>query len=197
MKKILASIIAIFLAQAVNAQTGNNVSDTDNNLLKAALKGWHIRLSAGYNIGGTAPLPLPREIRGIESYNPGLNFAIEGTVEKNFKNSPWGIRWGIRFETKGMTTKAETKNYHMEAWNTDGSGQVFYQYGEDELKCVSLKGVHLKSAGRSHERSGASQHLVSFATVTPMPTYTPDLDGSQVFVMASPTLTPRQTVTSD
>ncbi len=124
MKKILASIIAIILAQAANAQTGNNVSDTDNNLLKAALKGWHIRLSAGYNIGGTAPLPLPREIRGIESYNPGLNFAIEGTVEKNFKNSPWGIRWGIRFETKGMTTKAETKNYHMEAWNTDGSGQV-------------------------------------------------------------------------
>lgn len=106
------------------AQTNNEVSSTDKNLISAALKGWHIRLSAGYNIGGTAPLPLPREIRGIESYNPGLNLAIEGTVEKMFGKGNWGLRWGVRLDTKGMTTKAETKNYHMEAWDTEGSGQI-------------------------------------------------------------------------
>ncbi len=111
-------------AIGASAQTKKEVSDTDKNLISAALKGWHIRLSAGYNLGGTAPLPLPREIRGIESYNPGLNLAIEGTVEKMFGKGDWGLRWGIRLESKGMTTKADTKNYHMEAWNTDGSGQV-------------------------------------------------------------------------
>lgn len=124
MKRIFIVFLIALTAIGISAQTGKEFSDTDKNLIKAALMGWHIRLSAGCNIGGTAPLPLPREIRGIDGYNPGLNLAIEGTVEKSFRNTPWGIRWGIRFETKGMTTKAETKNYHMEAWNTDGSGQV-------------------------------------------------------------------------
>ncbi|MBR6692110.1 MAG: PorT family protein [Bacteroidaceae bacterium] len=124
MKRILTAILAIAIAAGLDAQTKKEVSDTDKNLINAALKGWHIRLSAGYNIGGTAPLPMPREIRGIESYNPGLNLSIEGTVEKMFGKGNWGMRWGVRLETKGMTTKAETKNYHMEAWNTDGSGQV-------------------------------------------------------------------------
>ena len=124
MKRIFIVFLIALTAIGISAQTGKEFSDTDKNLIKAALMGWHIRLSAGCNIGGTAPLPLPREIREIDGYNPGLNLAIEGTVEKSFRNTPWGIRWGIRFETKGMTTKAETKNYHMEAWNTDGSGQV-------------------------------------------------------------------------
>lgn len=124
MKRTLIALFIVVIVIGASAQNRKEVGDTDKNLIKAALKGWHIRLSAGYNLGGTAPLPLPREIRGIEGYNPGLNLAIEGTVEKNFKASPWGIRWGIRLETKGMTTKAKTKNYHMEAWNTDGSGKV-------------------------------------------------------------------------
>lgn len=124
MKRTLIALFIVVIVIGASAQNRKEVGDTDKNLIKAALKGWHIRLSAGYNLGGTAPLPLPREIRGIEGYNPGLNLAIEGTVEKNFKASPWGIRWGIRLETKGMTTRAKTKNYHMEAWNTDGSGKV-------------------------------------------------------------------------
>ena len=124
MKRTLIALFIVVIVIGASAQNRKEVGDTDKNLIKAALKGWHIRLSAGYNIGGTAPLPLPREIRGIEGYNPGLNLAIEGTVEKNFKASPWGVRWGIRLETKGMTTRAKTKNYHMEAWNTDGSGKV-------------------------------------------------------------------------
>lgn len=124
MKKILTMLLAATIAAGASAQTKKEVSDTDKNLIKAALMGWHVSLSAGYNIGGTAPLPMPREIREIESYNPGLNLSIEGSVEKNFKDTPWGIRCGIRLETKGMTTKARTKNYHMEAWNTDGTGQV-------------------------------------------------------------------------
>ena len=124
MKRTFIAFLIAIAAISVSAQTKKEVSDTDKNLISAALKGWHIRLSAGYNIGGTAPLPLPREIRGIESYNPGLNLAIEGTVEKKFGKGNWGLRWGVRLDTKGMTTKSETKNYHMEAWDTEGSGQI-------------------------------------------------------------------------
>ena len=121
MKKIFTTIIAVLVAVTAGAQTNTGVGDTDNNLVNAAIKGWHIRLSAGYNLGGTTPLPLPREIRSIEEYNPGLNLAIEGSVQKRFKDSNWGVQVGVRLETKGMTTKAKTKNYHMEAWNTDGN----------------------------------------------------------------------------
>ena len=73
MKKIIIAVLASIIALCAPAKT-NEINDRDKNLINAALLGWHIRLSAGYNLGGTAPLPLPREIRGIESYNPGLNW---------------------------------------------------------------------------------------------------------------------------
>ena len=116
MKKIFTAIFASIIALSSVAQI-NEVGDRDKNLIKAALMGWNIRLSAGYNLGGTAPLPMPVEIRGIEGFNPGLNLAIEGTVEKMFGKSDWGLRWGVRLETKGMTTNADTKNYYMEVQN--------------------------------------------------------------------------------
>ena len=122
MKKILlAFFIATLTISAVNGQN-DKVKDTDKNIILAALKGWNVRLSAGYLIGGTAPLPLPAEIRGIEGFNPGLNFMIEGDAEKRFKDTNWGIRFGLRFDTKGMTTDAVTKNYHMVM--SDGDSEI-------------------------------------------------------------------------
>lgn len=124
MKRILLTILAVIAAIAANAQQGAGLNDTDKNLVWVAQRGWNIRMSAGVNIGGTSPLPLPREIRSINSYNPGLNLSLEGSVQKSFYNSCWGVLVGVRFERKGMATDASTKNYHMEAWNTDGSGKV-------------------------------------------------------------------------
>lgn len=37
---------------------------------------------AGVNLGGAAPIPLPVEIREIESYNPNLNLSIGLTATK-------------------------------------------------------------------------------------------------------------------
>ena len=91
--------------------------ETDFNLLRAAIKGWHVRLAAGFNLGGTSPLPLPKEIRGIDSYNPTMNISVEGGAHKRFEHSNWGMLVGVRFETKGMKTEATVKNYHMEAVN--------------------------------------------------------------------------------
>ena len=126
MKKILCLLLfAILWVGILPAQKLKEAQDTDKNILNAALKGWRMRISAGFNIGGCAPLPLPREIRSIDGYHPGLNFALEGDVDKSFGSSKkWGARVGLRLETKGMTTDATTKNYHMEAVNTDGSGKI-------------------------------------------------------------------------
>lgn len=104
---------------AAAAQAGE-AADTDNNLLRAALKGWNVKLSAGFNVGGTAPLPLPREIRSIDGFNPLLNIAIEGDVQKRLAGSQWGVLVGLRLENKGMKTDATVKNYHMEMTADDG-----------------------------------------------------------------------------
>lgn len=109
MKKIFITIIATIFALNTQAQ----ISDTDKNLIDATNRGWQFRLGAGYLLGGTAPLPIPAEIRGIESFNPGLNLSLEGSIQKNFGNSDFGIQLGLRFDTKGMTTDADTKNYYM------------------------------------------------------------------------------------
>ena len=125
--KCLLLLVALFttLSTTVFAQEKTTKDDSKiDNLLRAAIHGWHIRLGAGFNIGGAAPLPLPAEIRSIDGYNPGMNIALEGAVHKQIDKTPWGILLGVRFEKKGMTTDATVKNYHMEAVNDDGSGTV-------------------------------------------------------------------------
>lgn len=120
----IATALALAPLLRANAQTDDTTRDTDENLLRAALKGWHVKLSAGFNVGGTSPLPLPREIRAIEGYKPGINIALEGSVHKRIGSSPWGVQTGIRLESKAMTSDARVKNYHMEAVNADGTGKV-------------------------------------------------------------------------
>ena len=39
-------------------------------LITAALHGWEYELKAGFNIGGTLPLPFPEEISDIKGYIP-------------------------------------------------------------------------------------------------------------------------------
>lgn len=124
MKKLLLCFVLLAASVSAFAQTGNDIQDRDTNLLKAALKGWHVRIGAGFNLGGTSPLPLPRSIRSIDDYNPDLCIALEGAVEKQFEDSPWGMHIGVRFENKAMETDATVKNYHMEAVNADGSGEI-------------------------------------------------------------------------
>lgn len=63
-------------------------------------KGWEWELNAGLNIGGAAPLGMPREVRKIHSYNPQFNATLEGKVTK------W---WGRdRLFNSGSTTVRNT-----------------------------------------------------------------------------------------
>lgn len=120
MKKIYTLIILLASFTSVFAQSGSHTDDTDENLLRAAVRGWHVRVGAGFNLGGTSPLPLPAEIRAIDGFNPGLHIALEGAMQKQFGATPWGIQLGVRLESKGMSTDATVKNYYMEAKEADG-----------------------------------------------------------------------------
>lgn len=91
-------------------------------LINAALHGWEYEIKAGFNIGGTTPLPFPEEIRSIDGYNPTLSITIEGNMTKWLgEQKKWGIVTGLRLEDKGMRTKATVKNYNMEIIGNDGN----------------------------------------------------------------------------
>ena len=90
-------------------------------IIVSALHGLEYEMKAGLGIGGTSPLPLPREIRSIDSYSPGLAFSLEGNALKWLDaQKQWGIKVGLRLESKTMTTKATVKNYGMEILNDNG-----------------------------------------------------------------------------
>uniref|UniRef100_UPI004025D801 porin family protein n=1 Tax=Alloprevotella sp. TaxID=1872471 RepID=UPI004025D801 len=125
MKRILL-LLTLLLSVGMQGMAQREVEpakETDTNLIKAALKGWHVRLGAGFNIGGTSPIPLPAEIRQINAYHPMLNIELEGLVHRKY-GKHWGSMLGIRLENKAMKTDARVKNYHLVAYNTDGSGKI-------------------------------------------------------------------------
>lgn len=66
----------------------------------------------GYTIGGTMPLPIPSEIRGINSFEPrgGLQLGVEGY--KMF-NQGWGLSLGLFYSFEGFYTSASVKNYYL------------------------------------------------------------------------------------
>lgn len=100
------------------------------------------QIRAHYGIGGSSPIAwgLPREIRKIESYNPTLNIGAEMNATKWLSDQQkWGIRAGVRFENKGMKTKARVKNYHTEI-SQDGDKLQGYFTG---LVQTNVKNTHI------------------------------------------------------
>ncbi|MCL1942333.1 MAG: PorT family protein [Candidatus Azobacteroides sp.] len=75
---------------------------------------WEFKINAGYNIGGTSPLPMPVEVRKIEKYSPPLfapHVAFEAT--RRFNNK-WGLTAGLSFDYKGFSVKDSVLNLHTE-----------------------------------------------------------------------------------
>ena len=77
-----------------------------------------LRARAGYNIGGTTPIPLPETIRRINSYRltPSLMVGLDARLPLS---KQWGIMAGIRFENKGMDGDVTVKSYQMEVMKGD------------------------------------------------------------------------------
>lgn len=102
--------LSLMTTLSIHAQEENN-----KGIIWSSLRGLEYEVKAGLSIGGTSPLPLPEEIRSIDSYNPNIAISIEGNAKKWFgEKRQWGVLVGIRLENKTMDTKATVKNYDME-----------------------------------------------------------------------------------
>lgn len=62
----------------------------------------------GVNLGATAPLPLPEEVRKIESYNPKFNPQLGFNLIYNL-NKKWAVGAGAMLDWKGMRVRDEVK----------------------------------------------------------------------------------------
>ena len=144
-------------------------------LINAALHGWEYELKAGFNIGGTLPLPFPEEIRNIKSYNPTLSITIEGNMTKWLgEQKRWGVVTGLRLENKGMRTKAEVKNYGMEIIGEDGNRLKGNWTGGVRTKVQnSYLTIPILAAYKLNQRSLRIDHREPFfiqrQPVTPVP----------------------------
>ena len=75
------------------------------------MKGLVVKTRRGYNIGGTAPLPMPASIRSLNDYSFKANWSLGVDATKPLDDR-WGVAVGLRFEAKGMKIDADVKNYH-------------------------------------------------------------------------------------
>ncbi len=129
MKKLYFSILlAAMTLLGVNRAEAQ--TDRSYGIIRSALMGLHYEVKAGINLGGASPLPLPREIREIDSYSPTLCISIEGDVIKWFgEKQKWGVMLGLRMENKGMETHARVKNYGMAYFGEGGELMEGYWTG--------------------------------------------------------------------
>lgn len=115
-------------AQQPSEEVREEIPSRSKVLTLSSLKGLEYRLKAGFNIGGTSPIPFPAEIRDIGSYDPTLQISIEGNVVK-WLDSRWGVLSGIRLENKGMKTDALVSSYKMKMIAEDGGKMEGYWTG--------------------------------------------------------------------
>ncbi|MDR2474495.1 MAG: PorT family protein [Bacteroidales bacterium] len=123
-KYLLIVAAGCFLIQSLMAQsdsTGSRhgIEETTKGILLSAAVGIEYRIRAGLAVGGIMPLPIPLEIRKINSYQPMLNIWLEAEIMKTFTDS-WALSTGLRMENKGMKTEALVKNYYMKMISDDG-----------------------------------------------------------------------------
>lgn len=71
-------------------------------------KKWESKVFAGYNIGGTSPLPLPAEIRKIDYWKPGFGGTLAFHITR-WLHPKWGITTGLGIDLKGMKIGADVK----------------------------------------------------------------------------------------
>lgn len=134
--KITYRVSAIILAVAFLALP---VRGSD---LRSKMNEWglEVGVNAGTSIGGASPLPLPAEIRKIDSYSPSLNLMLGVSALKWLdKERKWGVGVELNLDNKGMKTKATVKNYGMEILDNGNklagrwTGKVQTEYHTQQL----------------------------------------------------------------
>ncbi|MDR2628030.1 MAG: PorT family protein [Dysgonamonadaceae bacterium] len=81
---------------------------------------WEFKINAGYNIGGTSPLPLPAEIRKIERYAP-VGLALHGALEATYWfDEKWGVSAQIASDLKGFSVRDRVMSLWTEMETDNG-----------------------------------------------------------------------------
>ena len=170
---VLIGILCLSGVITLKAQQERN-----QGIIWSSLRGLEYTVKAGINIGGTAPVPLPREIRVIDSYRPTLCVSIEGDIKKWFGESKeWGMMIGLRLENKGMETKATVKNYSMEIIGSGGEKLKGNWTGGVQTKVEnSYFSIPVVALYQLNNRVSRRDHLSrSLQTGTSPATYTTDI----------------------
>lgn len=127
---LVIALVLCGVSSALHAQ-----QDRNHGIIWSSLHGLEYEVRAGINIGGAAPLPLPKEIRSVDGYNPDVNLSLEGYITKWIdKQKKWGVTLGLKLENKGMETKAMVKNYSMEIIGGGGEHLAGYWTGKVKTK---------------------------------------------------------------
>lgn len=132
--KVAAACLLVLAVSATAAAQSNGIHE------KITRMGLEFEINAGTSIGGSSPIPLPAEIRHINSYSPDLDLSLGVVITKWMDPArKWGLAAGVRLETKGMKTKANVKNYGMEILDDGKSlsgrwtGKVQTKYHSQQL----------------------------------------------------------------
>lgn len=151
--KIMTALICMACSlQASFAQTENE--SKHKGLIWSYLHGVSYNVKAGINIGGTSPIPLPQEIRSMDSYSPGLAITIEGYATKWVNTrKDIGVSLGLRLDSKSMTADATVKNYDMAIINdTGGKVEGLWTGGVKTKAKMSLLTIPVLGVYKINER---------------------------------------------
>lgn len=69
-------------------------------------KKWEYKFFAAYNLGGTSPVPFPREIRKVNSWSPEFGGTMAFQVSR-WLTPQWGITAGLGVDLKSMKIGAD------------------------------------------------------------------------------------------
>ena len=116
-KRFISVVFSLLFCNYIFAQ-----EDRTEGAIRSYIKGLEYEVKAGYNIGGTSPLPIPPQIQNLISYSPGLGVMLGLEVTKWFvERENFGLIFSLRLENKVMETDANVKNYRMKMIGEDFS----------------------------------------------------------------------------
>lgn len=100
------------------------------------------KVTAGINIGGLSPIPLPDNIREIKSYNPDFNpsVGVEGLYE--FRNK-WSVGISPRVEYKGMKVKDRVVYFHTMIQMGEGGEAASFEGDFSGINYTESKNLYL------------------------------------------------------
>lgn len=100
------------------------------------------RITMGINIGGLSPVPLPKNVRKINSYNPRFNpsVGIEGLYRFN---KHWSLGMNPRIEYKGMKVKDSVVYFHTQIQQGDGAEAATFEGDFSGTNYTDVKNLYL------------------------------------------------------